>query len=264
VGVLHLLTAYNRFWMVGIPLEEAAIGSGLPVEDICGVIDAIRDADLVATDCRKDGSLSWSSFVSKLDNAIYMWKAHMGLHQLMSSLEDPAIGRRLFTGMLLEVRHYILSNTRHIATALERQSPHEPAYKHLTQYLVEESSHSQLLDQGLRSMSLTDSEIGESHPLISTISLIEYLCATARYDLLIFASCLRFIELNPDDLLFAMDHLHSVSKNAAIPSVAIDAIIEHGRRDVSGGHYSLLDSFFYISLTFHSQLRDGLLRRCMI
>jgi TENA/THI-4/PQQC family len=219
-------------------IEEISRITGVLAEDIQSMVKTFTEMGLMRHEEPVDRLLK-NSFLRRVEDSCVMWSRQIGYHRLYRLLERQEARQEVFLGLLIETYHYVKSAPEHIGIALAHCK--NPYWKELlTQYLVEEYDHAELILQALENLGCPRQHIIDAHPIIGAMSLIHMLCEIGRKSTLGYLACTQLFEARREEFEVARNEFERICAGYGYDPKAVKPLIDHMRGDVIAAHSNLL------------------------
>lgn len=238
-------------------LQGVADKSGMPMADVCALLQSLEPADIV---CGSGAArLSLEQVRDACLTACRLWSNELRLSYIGNEFASGELPKSVLIGWLLEMYHYILD----FPDAIEHGASHSsgPLKAVLQKYAAEERGHESFVLQTLVNLGLTVEEIESSIPLLSTRLigfLMRELFELVPAATLMVAAVVEAQEFDAPQVAAFKAALH---KHYGIEDSALDPYFRHQEIDVGLGHAQLLESNLDLLDVQEPQLLDQVMNK---
>lgn len=171
--------------------------------------------------------------------------------------------RRLATGYLVEMMHFVRGASSHISAAIAHARDEEVQYM-LSEYLEEEYWHGDLMERAVLATGLSSDDLERAIPLPGTSAVINSLRHAAHTDLLLYGALLAITESGPGERSQIENQFATTVAQGVLPEAAWRPYFEHMMGDGEADHLALSRALFESEGHSLSQARRDALRRMLL
>lgn len=239
---MHRFLRVKRYFDGRHSIDEIASSAGVDGDSISAIVDQLGTLGILRDDGArlKTESVPQQEFVDRIMMTRRMWRRQIGFHRLWGLLSRGEAGPDLLRGLILETYHYVAATSRHARLAAEHTARPEWADL-LLRYADEEDGHEEMILESLVAMGLKEAHVRTAHPVIGTMSLIDYLTRVARTDTFSYFACLLLLESTPEEVVPAKIEMREIAVRNGFEGGALDAVIRHMELDSDTEHSTLVE-----------------------
>jgi pyrroloquinoline quinone (PQQ) biosynthesis protein C len=220
-------------------IKSIADKSGVAEESIRALLNSLSPSGILSGPGAGLPVATATDVRERIKRIVKTWGLELAASYIGNELGRGHLSRTVLVGWLLEMYHYIKDFPNAIDAALRCAPPAlQPVYR---RYRNEESGHEVFVLRSLMRLGLSEDEVRNSVPLVSTRSiglLMKELFEKEPVALLIVAALVEAQEFDSQAIAGFKDELvahYGVTKDA------LDPYFEHQKIDVNLGHAQLLD-----------------------
>jgi hypothetical protein len=218
-------------------IDEISTLSGVPAGNVRKIVQSLADAEVLRARYRSFSELSSDEIRKILLSAVDMWAEQLRETGIAAALVDGRLPKPALIGWLLETYHYI--NQFPAAIAYGAKHARGEMRDILNTYAQQETGHEIFVQRTLTNLGLSDAEVTNSIPLVST-RLIDFLMremiAEVPPSALLLAGILEAGDLEDDE---ADGFFNRISEAYKVPASAFAPLREHMMIDAKLGHAEL-------------------------
>jgi hypothetical protein len=219
-------------------VEDIAARSGLPMERVEAILDALDAMEILYRPVYPDGAAPVEDVQAKFLTICQIWADELVESYIGNEFARGELPKEALIGWLLEMYHYIKDFPLAIAHAAQHATG--KLKKVLSRYANEEKHHDVFVLKTLENLGLSRAEIEASTPMLSTRLigfLMRELFELEPAAVLMMAALLEAQEVSEDAIGGFIQQLVDCYQ---IEPSAFDPYFEHQRIDVGLGHAELL------------------------
>lgn len=220
-------------------ISEIAVKTGLPVQDVFGVVDTFISSGLLQQR-EAEGRIAVADFTRRVEESSLMWRRQIGLHQLFGGLAEGLYRQEVLLGLLIEAYHYVRLLPRVLA-AVAPQMEDSSFRRIVAEYALEEMDHHLEYRKSLLQVDRIARHLETAHPTVGTLSLIRNFESVGRRSELSLVCCLQLIEARRSEMDAAEQDLRKIAGKYGYEHL-IEPFVSHMRADVDLAHAGILDS----------------------
>lgn len=236
----------NRFYKIrsfctgNNSFEEIARKSNMPEPEVRSIITSLVEIDALHLPFKPLETLTKNEIISTLQAATMIWAEQLSDTHISRDVFLGITSKNVVIGWLLETYHYVKS----FSSALEVASNHaKGSFKELLlEYTKQETGHEWFILQSLMQAGLTQQEIENSIPLVSTRTidfLLKEIFSLEPITVLLVAA---IIEAEDFDKNVANEAAKILYDTHGFPMTMLDPFFRHVEIDSQFGHHKLLQN----------------------
>jgi hypothetical protein len=220
-------------------IEDISKKSQISVDQIEDIVKSLAGIGLLRQDESDISELTHDEIYDKLFTACGLWRDQIENFHIMNNFLRGEYGLQVFQGSLLESYHYIKDFPLVIKSAIDSTSD-ENMKTILKNYYQQELGHEKFIISTLKNTGLSQQEVVESTPLVSTqniINLMTNLVSKFPFAIFLIAQLVETDEYDIDEVKLTKS---TITKLYSIPEHSLDPYFDHIKLDYEMRHFALM------------------------
>ncbi len=225
-------TGYNT-------IEKIAKESNYSKKRVGEIVSSLSEADILHLPVKHMQEVTQDNIRNTLLDAVRIWRDQLAETHIVNDIINNNVDKNVLTGWLLESYHYVKNFPSALYNAYENCDD-ETFKPILYNYYQQECGHEIFVLRCLLKLGLSEAEVKNSIPLVSTRLidlLLKELFCYSPYSVLLIASVIEASEFDIDS---AQDISSKLNKHYGVPLDLLDSYFTHIKVDVEMGHEKLL------------------------